>query len=310
MSKKFDDDLFEDVPYQVPESEMDDSLFDDEEVGQLETAGLAAAQGLTFDFADEIYGIVGGAWDYMTDDEKKTLTQEYKEDRDAFRRRADLAFEQNPGTYLTADVAGGIVPALFSGGATAIASTGKALGKGAIKGALKSAAKQGAKVGAKTGAAVGLGSSRADLTEGEVGQAAKDVATGAALGAGLGVALPVGTEGVKRTVKGAADLGKKAARMIPDSELAEAAFQFGRQGKKITEEAVDQDLVETGTKLYDKILSAKRQNRLSDVKDELDALGYKTNIKKAVDDALDDFEKLAQDDVLNLNNKEKNFEIL
>ena len=55
MSKKFDDDLFEDVPYQVPESEMDDSLFDDEEVGQLETAGLAAAQGLTFDFADEIY---------------------------------------------------------------------------------------------------------------------------------------------------------------------------------------------------------------------------------------------------------------
>ena len=221
----------------------------EEEVGTLETAGIAAAQGLTFDFADEIAGIIGGTWDYLTSDEKKTLAEEYREDRDAFRKRAELAFEQNPATYIASDIAGGVIPALLTGGATAVASVGKGVAKGAAKGALKSGVKQAVKTGAKTGAAVGLGASKADLTKGELGEAAKDVAIGTGLGAGLGVALPVAAEGIKRTAKGTGEAAKGLAKMIPDADIAEAGFTFGKQGKAITEEAVDQDMFDTASKM-------------------------------------------------------------
>jgi hypothetical protein len=274
------------------------------EVGQLETAGIAAAQGLTFDFADEIAGIMGGTWDYLTSDEKKTLAEEYREDRDAFRRRADLAFEQNPATYIASDVAGGIIPALFTGGATAVASAGKGVAKGAVKGALKSGVKQAAKTGAKTGAAVGLGASEADLTKGEVGEAAKDVAIGTGLGAGLGVALPVTAEGIKRTAKGTGEAAKGLAKMIPDADIAEAGFTFGKQGKAITEKAVDQDMFDTASKMYRKLVSAKSENNLKSIQKELDSLGYTAPVKKSIDDAIDDIEKLAKNDVLSLNNKD------
>ena len=65
MSKKFDDNLFEDVPYDAPE--MDDSLFEDvayhepEKMGKIEAGARGAAQGLTFDFADELQAALEAA---------------------------------------------------------------------------------------------------------------------------------------------------------------------------------------------------------------------------------------------------------
>lgn len=88
--------------------------------------------------------------------------------RDAMRRENELAQKNHGAEYLTGNIAGGLstAPLLPGAGAKTFAQMLKA--------------------GAGVGAAAGLGSSNADLLEGEVGGALADTALGGVLGAGAG----------------------------------------------------------------------------------------------------------------------------
>lgn len=130
----------------------------------LRSFGRSVAQGLTFNFADEITGALAG-----------------KEARDEMRMREKLYAEENPGLNLVGQLAGGVLlPGLGAGSLAAKAGTtaGRAAGIGAATGAL-------------SGAAAGAGA----------GETTRERATGAAVGGGLGgvlgAAVPAAVSGVK-----------------------------------------------------------------------------------------------------------------
>jgi hypothetical protein len=126
--------------------------------------GRSVAQGLTFNFADEIVGALAG-----------------KEARDEMRMRENLYAEENPGLNLVGQLAGGVLlPGLVAGktAATLGTSAGRAVGVGAATGAL-------------AGAAAGAGA----------GETGSERLTGAAVGGGLGgvlgAAVPAAVSGLK-----------------------------------------------------------------------------------------------------------------
>lgn len=119
-----------------------------------------AAQGITLGFADEIAGLVESAFT------GKTYRQARDESRAAFAR-AQLA---NPKAYFAGEIGSALVPGL--GAAKAIKAGGTALQAGL----------RAAKIGGLSGA----GASEADLTRGDVGGLARDVAIGGAASGVLG----------------------------------------------------------------------------------------------------------------------------
>lgn len=148
--------------------------------GMAESAGLGLAQGVTLGFGDELYGAGKGAIDTLTQDKPmdlESLIANYTKNRDAARSEMASAENENPITYNLSNVLGGLALPM---GALGTASKGASLAQKAL---------QGAKLGAAAGGLAGLGSSEADLTKGEVGQAAKDTAVSAAMGGGLGGAI-------------------------------------------------------------------------------------------------------------------------
>ena len=127
-----------------------------------------AGQGLTFGFGDEIeaglktgFGLLG--------DYGKTVG-DIRQDIDDFR-------VSDPALAYGSEIAGGIAPALFTGGAGAVAQAGR-MGIGAL-------AKQGAKTGAKFGGAYGVGTAESDPGA-SVFEMAKDRAIGLGGGALIG----------------------------------------------------------------------------------------------------------------------------
>lgn len=137
------------------------------EHGIVDTLMRGVAQGATLGFADELAGAVGGGIDALTSD--KTFTEGYRESRDAARKGDAEAQDQNSKTYLAGNLLGGL-------------ATG-----GAVTGGLAKAGATGLKGVVAGGAIDALGQSDADLTKGEVGDAAMDVAGGAALAGGMGL---------------------------------------------------------------------------------------------------------------------------
>ena len=271
MAKKYDDDLFEEV-------EFDDSLFDDAvEVPQSEAALRGAAQGLTFDFADEAQaGLESMYEDFKkavksdpeapqpTFDEQGRITNlaelskddDYAQNLERIRDQYKAAREQHPGTYIASDIAAGAIPAILTGGTTAVANIGKSIGKGAIKGALKPAIKEGAKLGAKYGALSGLGLSEADLTSTEgLKEGAQDVAVASTLGAGLGAALPVAL----KTGKEGLGLAKQGASAILDKfPSVKTGFKFGQKYGLANDKKIN-NLFEDNTRDLVKNIKAKFQ---------------------------------------------------
>ncbi len=284
---------------------------------QLESAGRGAIQGATLGFADELGSAVLAPLEMLRQKinkripgsmenvdaklrkqgfkglDEQELGDIYKNLRDTTRERNKASDEANPNTYMASDIAGGIIPGLLSGGgATAanIAKTGtwKAIG-------------QGAKLGAKYGAASGLGYGESDTIGGDV----LDTTVGGALGAGLGAALPVAITGAK------SNLGKFKKGTLnfldsitPESESIKAGYKFGKQGKKLTQETLDGEVKAISKNIIEAIKKDKSQNNLQAAKDKLDALGYKVDAKGAIEDAVEDLQKIADGDVLGIQNKE------
>ena len=199
----------------------------EEPVSQLESAARGAAQGLTFEMADELLGAGKAAYDIATDKpELKDFAELYKKYRDIERKQFEKAKEDNPITYGASDIGAGILPALLSGGATAAANIGKV--------GLKEAAKAAAKTGAKFGGATALGMTE-DITD--VGQTAKDVAMGAGLGAATGVAIPAAGKalgrGASKVAEGSKDFVENITSSIPLIQEGLDAFKLASKGQSV-----------------------------------------------------------------------------
>lgn len=252
MKQLEDQGLALDRPPETSESEIP---------SKLESGVRGAAQGLSLGFADELAGILGAGGEAIQNPSKLgDLAELYRKNRDESRELYKKAQEANPVTYGASEVGGGIA-SMFVPGLN--------VGKG-IKGA------------AALGGAMGLGASEADLTKGEIAEAAKDVGKGAALGGVVGAAgAAVGKGiGVLRDTEMAAkfakqlEAGKKgvnafshAQKKAADMEAAQFAEQLGLESKQ-AHTAVGKELGELRKK-------APEELNIKDIMDPLEE-----NIKK------------------------------
>lgn len=165
----------------------------------LESAGKGIQQGTTLGFADELAALSGAAGAKYGGDERG-FWDVYKDVLGSVRPEYKAAEEQNPISSFGGNLAGGLlVPAGLVGKA---AAPGVGFAKQAGNIAL---------TGARAGAVAGLGTSEADLTNGELGQAINDTAGGAGVGAGLGL-LVGGSAGL---IKGGGKLTKDVVGSFP-----------------------------------------------------------------------------------------------
>lgn len=150
----------------------------------LEVALSGGAEGLTLGFDDELVGAGGAGVDLASDIGSGSelsldkLLNSYRTSRDRRREQKAQQTADRPGTMLASNIAGGVLPMLFTGGTGALAAGAKALAPTTLKGM------------ALLGGAAGAGTSQADLTKGEVGQLALDTGMGAGLGTVLGKIAP------------------------------------------------------------------------------------------------------------------------
>lgn len=152
----------------MPEQRKDNGGF----LKKLEAAGIGAARGATFNFLDEIEGVLGGVkragkqtFNMLPKSEgdgfegvKKAFQTGYKTDRDASRVYQKQLQESNPGSSMVGELASGL-PAL---GAKSLVTIPSMVAQGAVS---------------------GLGAA-----EGDAMQQAKGAATGGAISGALGLA--------------------------------------------------------------------------------------------------------------------------
>ena len=116
------------------------------ETGKGEALLRGAAQGASFGFADELTAALGAAGRFVgLGDESKGFGEDYSEIVGESREAYKKASEDQPGTFLAGEIAGG---AVIPGGIALRA------GKGAL-----AVAKSAAKIGAAEGATTGIGMS-------------------------------------------------------------------------------------------------------------------------------------------------------
>lgn len=232
-----DNELHPDATQSISKIDDSESLFDDSQmhpeanVSKIESAVRGAASGYSAGFDDELAGVMSaalrpigikGAGGKLSEIELdsptldlETIANEYSRVRDAERNANAAAYEANPGTYLTADIASSIaspVNKLAIGGqlpkATGIVSrtvnTAKNIGKIAPVAAVET-----------------LGRSEASNAE----ELVNDLETGALITAAVPGGLQVGGE-LGRVAKGAVEFVTPQA--IQD--FSRRAYDLGKQG--------------------------------------------------------------------------------
>ena len=214
-------------------------------------ASESAAQATTFGFAEEAQGTLEtvpyAARELLAGRFELDDVLDYRRERvESYREEGAELAEENPAASTAGTVigvgaqlaAGGVNPVQVGRGlvsaARGLAST---QAPRALLSALPTAAK-GAAVGAGYGGVTALGESEADLTAGEFGEAATDVAagaqTGALVGAAAGGLLGAGTRAQAARAQRAA--GKAAAAETAAAEKARelAVIRGGLDGKQST----------------------------------------------------------------------------
>ncbi len=184
-------------------------------------------QGITGGFADELGAAIhqpaGGAKALLgllgMDNSEDADVQAYTKDRDARRQYSDAVTEAHPYVGMAANIAGSIVPGMGLAGLV-----GKTAQAGNWIGRIANAAK----VGALSGGTTAVGTSRADLAKGEVGDLAKQTIEGTGLGMGTGAVVQGGIE----SVKGLSSL-LKSLKKTRTVENFNAAKGFGEEGTDI-----------------------------------------------------------------------------
>jgi hypothetical protein len=164
----------------APKEDLSQYKYDEapDEPSTLEAVARGVKQGVTLGFGDEITGAL----------ESALTTKTYKQARDEARANDEAAKKAHRWGFGIGEVLGGAAIPVPGAGVAGVAGM-------AIR-------------GAAVGAASGLGNSEADLTEGNIGGAAKDVAYGAGIGGILGAG--VGAAGEK--IVGGAE-ARSAARL-------------------------------------------------------------------------------------------------
>lgn len=140
------------------------------EISQLESGAYGLAQGASMGYSDEALAALKAAGETFSDFDVSKLPERYRQKRDIERKNIELARQANPKTFMGTEIAGSIGTALVPG--LGAAKLGKTMA---------------------LGAAQALGTSEADLTKGEIGEAAKDAGIGLGVGAlGHGIAKGAG----------------------------------------------------------------------------------------------------------------------
>jgi len=190
--------------------------------------GLGAAQGVTFGFSDELMAALQAAKEVATTEKTlKDLPSLYRQLQQVEQQKIAEARERSPIAFTTGEIGAGILPALFTGGATAVASGAKAAATGAkaATGFLPSVMGA-AKAGAGYGGLAAAGTTEKPIEEtGEfVGEVGKGALAGATIAGGLSAA--------GRAVKG-------LAGTLDDSDMArqaKVAYERGKKGFSFTGE--------------------------------------------------------------------------
>jgi hypothetical protein len=161
------------------------------DVGAFNPAALArqGAQGLTFGFADEIEG---GARALRSG-------RPYREERDKVRADTQAYADAHPLAAIGANVAGGLLPAIASGGAAGVARGGMGLASRLTRASA---------LGGVAGAAAGAGNAK------EVDEIVPEMARTAVLGAGLGAAGGAAGEAIGKAGRAAAGLIRPQANEV------------------------------------------------------------------------------------------------
>ena len=193
--------------------------------------GRSVAQGLTFGFSDEIEAAVRSALP------ESIGGGEYSKIRDELRSRLADYKEANPGTALTAEVAGAIIPSIVATIATGGAAGPASLGRLAA-------------IGAGQGGLYALGTSDKD----SVGGTVSDVAVGAGLGAVANPAVAGVGRGIAKVggkfvdfVRG--KLGERASDAV-QAELRRLQQQTGKSVDEIVDDLANGRLMSENQTLF------------------------------------------------------------
>lgn len=170
---------------------------------------LGATQGATFGLADELEGGLKTGGQVLTGSvptKLEDIVNAYRQNRDKAREAYKAAEERSPTASTVGNIAGAIIPSVLTAGAAAPeAGAGLAARLGTA-----------IKVGTGAGALGGLGNSEADLTKGQVGQAAIDTTIGGATGAVGGGILGGVAEAGKSALSNGGKLASKIVSYIKD----------------------------------------------------------------------------------------------
>lgn len=236
-----------------------------ESPGMVESGLRGLEQGATLGFGDEINSALSTLLNKATGQATPGLgiLDEYRKQLEESRGAFKAAEEAHPYISGAANLAGGIAPALLTGGGS--------LAEQGLVGA--------AKMGAKYGALGGLGTSEADLTKGDVGGALKDAATGGVMGGVLGGALHVGAEKFGDTLKNAGmaigGAGKsllKTPLELPFIQEPLEAFSLGLKGEKLYGSEAARALQQRAIGAKEDIASTLAQGGKDAAKDQIKAL--------------------------------------
>lgn len=255
-----------------------------ETISKAESLARGGVQSATLGFADELEGGVRAAADTLLGpSELKNLLDTYAKYRDKSRQEYQAAQQANPGTTLIGNILGGVATApLGLGAAKAITGASK-LGLGALSA-----------LGATEGAVAGLGTSDADLTKGEVLEAAKD----ASLGATIGGAAP-------SVISGIGGLLSKPVQMLKGSRFGQdliKSTQLGKKGVSISGIKAGQDaergIINSAQEITDNLTRAKEEagQIIGEAQEKALNTGKEVNVQGLLDDARQQIEDLALTD--------------
>lgn len=202
------------------------------------TAGdiaTGAAQGLTFGFSDEALAALQAAKEVAgTEKTLKDLPSLYRQFQEIEQQKIAQARERSPIAYTAGELGGGLLPALFTGGATAAATGAKAAATGAKTAAGFLPSVMGAaKAGAAYGALSAAGTTEKPIEE--TGEFAGEVLKGGLAGGTIGGVLGAAGAGARKLAEGLEDVD-----MFRQSKVAyeRAKRGLGFTGEKATERQV------------------------------------------------------------------------
>ena len=194
------------------------------------------AQGTTLGFSDEAIAATRallGSTPYE---------QAVKEERAALEKFA----EENPATAFAAELGGGLLPALFTGGASLGATAGATAAKETGKQLLKQIAKSGA-TGALAGGVTAYGKQT------ELAPDLENIASGAALGGVLGAGIPAAISGAKAI----APTTESFSKLFPRTTTA---YKYAKEtGKRIGSKEAAGELSESTESVMSKLKDAEKR---------------------------------------------------